>query len=425
MMKLIRNLFLIFGKTALKDRSSAGKALKTGSSLPAMVAIACLAGLAAGCGTLNDELPTVGRSGATVNGTVSKGILFPGTVAIFAVQDGVKSPSPLKTVPTDQDGKFTADLGQFEGPVVIEASGQYTDEASNTTVTIDAATPLHAAIYEVGTQTNGKRCAVTPLTDLAFQMMSGSALTKENIEATNTRVSGLFKLGDIVWTEPVRPDAATLGSGGVSVDQQAYTIALATLSQMAKNANGGAPASFDQIRNVIGSFKNDLSASPQAGLESANMSAFAVALDKVTSTGLSGFNNASAVLQGVGGSEFKLTLSAGTAPAGVQFGGIQGAITLPAGCSVLTVGTTEKVADGLFSASGNAAGLLASARFTAATRVLKFAMLSTSGFSGGDFATLLVHVPSGISVTADDFALSETSAIDTAGNAINITISKK
>ena len=123
----------------------------------------------------------------------------------------------------------------------------------------------------------------------------------------------------------------------------------------------------------------------------------------------------------------KLTLSVETAPAGSLIGGIQGTITLPEGYSVLTTdatGTGETKA-GEFSASGSATSSLTSAAFTKTTRTVKYGLVNASGFTGGEFATLLVQVPAGTSVNAADFTLSENQVFDTAGKPMNLTITKK
>jgi hypothetical protein len=129
-------------------------------------------------------------------------------------------------------------------------------------------------------------------------------------------------------------------------------------------------------------------------------------------------------------SENKLTLSVETAPTGSLIGGIQGIITLPEGYSVLTTDATagqtvQATADGVFSASGNAASSIAAAAFTKATRTVKFGVVNSSGFSGGDFATLQVQVPAGATVNAADFTLSENQVFDTAGHNLNLSITKK
>jgi len=401
-----------------------------------LVVMSCMVGLMTGCGgggggggVVTVPAPGNGDGGANtiVNGTASKGIIYPGTVKIFAVEAGVKSSTPLNTVQTDQDGKFTADLGKYKGPIVIEAAGQYKDEATAKTVTIDAANPLHAAINDVSSATGEKKCAVTPLTDLAYSLIAGSSLTKENIEATNSRVADIFKLTDITGTEPVRPEAAVLSASSVTDEQRVYTIALATLSQMAKDAGGSAPATFDQVKGILGNFKDDMAASPGAGLAPANISAFTAALGTVTAptSSLGGFDDASSKLQNISRTEIKLTLSVGTAPAGTLIGGIQGTIALPPGTSIRTDGDSGELHGGVLDTSGNAKSSLVIAKYSASTRTLDFALVNASGFTGGDFATLQINIQTGVSATVSDFKLSGSKVIDTAGSTMNIAVTVK
>jgi hypothetical protein len=138
-----------------------------------------------------------------------------------------------------------------------------------------------------------------------------------------------------------------------------------------------------------------------------------------------GGGGSTAAVDTTAGSESKLTLSVETAPAGSLIGGIQGKITLPEGYSVRTEVTSEAVLSEVFSASGNAASSLASARFVKATRTVTFAVVNASGFSGGEFATLLVQPPSGASVNAADFTLSENLVVDTGSKTMNLAITKK
>jgi len=138
-----------------------------------------------------------------------------------------------------------------------------------------------------------------------------------------------------------------------------------------------------------------------------------------------GGGGSAAAVDTTAGSANKLTLSVETAPAGSQIGGIQGTITLPEGFSVLTKDTSEEVLSEAFSASGSAASSLTSAAFTKATRTVKFGLVNASGFSGGEFATLLVQVPAGASVNAANFTLSENQVFDTAGKPLNLAITKK
>ena len=51
---------------------------------------------------------------------------------------------------------------------------------------------------------------------------------------SNKLVDDLYKISDIVGTEPVRPDNASMANA--SQESQAYTLALASLSKMSSSS---------------------------------------------------------------------------------------------------------------------------------------------------------------------------------------------
>lgn len=400
--------------------------LRTVTQLLVLLATAVFLSIMPGCGG--------GGGGGTqpaatvVNGTASKGIIYPGTVKVYGVDaNGVKTGAPLATVSTDHDGKYTANLGQYAGPVIIEAYGEYSDEATGTKVTIPSDTPLRVAVDVVDNGTNNNRIvAVTPLTDLAHSLV-GTTYTKEAIAAANNRVAEVFKVVDIVTTEPVHANPAFMGT--VPVSQQAYTMSLATLSQMVHNASGGTPASISQIKSNLESFKNDLAASPNSGLSTASTNAFASALDHVATVKLPGFEDAKNTLANTGTAALKLTLTTGNVPAGVQLGALKGSMTLPAGVSMRARSTGE-VLTGLIKATGSAAtgSGLVMGNYLAATRQLTFSVVSPmTGFGNGDTLIFTLDVASGTTAKAADFSATITEAKDftTASTVTGVTATLK
>jgi hypothetical protein len=348
-----------------------------------------------------------------IYGTASKGILYPGSVSVYGVDSaGVRAASPLATVVTDSSGKFAADIGAYSGTLLIEATGSYTDEATGNTVTIGAARPMKAAVSGVNAATT-RRFAITPLTDLAVSL--AGTLTATNIDAANQRVSSLFKISDITAVEPVQPAAVAMAAA--TMDQQSYTLALASLSQMAKAANSS-PASFTQIVTILTAFKSDLDASATAGLGTGNKNAFATALGVVTSSTLSGFSAAAANLGAVGTRTLTLTLATSGVPVGTLVGGVQGTITLPAGTSLrLDPVVSGSVLASLFVLSGNAGQSLLSN--TVNGPAVTFGIINATGFASGDIATLVVDISSG-APTAADFALSGITVLDNSNNPVAI-----
>lgn len=118
------------------------------------------------------------------------------------------------------------------------------------------------------------------------------------------------------------------------------------------------------------------------------------------------------------GKTLTLTLATSGVQNGVFIGGIQGKITLPAGTTIrLDPTQTGSVLPGLFTLTGNAATSQLNVN-TFVAPVFAFGILNTNGFTGGDFATLVVDVLSGAPAVAD-FTISNPSVIDTSSNTIN------
>ena len=334
----------------------------------------------------------------TIAGTASKGVVYPGVVTVYALDPatGAKVSPALSTTATDVNGRFSTDIGVYSGPVLVTVSGTYTDEASSTQVVIDADRPMRAIIADAGPAP--KRYAVTPLTDLAATLaLANVPVTPENIVAANARISELFKISDILTTEPVA-NAALMGSA--TIDQQAYTLALATLSQMAGNnrASGEFPA-FSQIDALLTGFGNDLKQSPASVLSTTNASSFANALATVTQPGapLSGFPSATAVLGSAGAKTFKVVLSAGQTTD--RIGAIKGDVILPADTTMRT-DANGQVLNSLIALTGTSHYIIAT--YSASNRQLHFEFFAPDDtFTGGDFATFLVDATSGTPTSAD------------------------
>jgi len=189
-----------------------------------------------------------------------------------------------------------------------------------------------------------------------------------------------------------------MNASGVTVAQQAYTLALATISQMAKDASAnGSPSSpsFDQIMSLLTSFKQDIE-SPDGCLGSSNITAFTKALATVESEPeLSGFSDAWYKLANVGTISVKLTLGVTNVPAGTKLGSLKVTLTLPTGVSIRT-DSNGQVVPGLITAAGTA--LVTG--YQAASNSLVISLVNTAGFGVGDCATITFDVANGVTLTA-------------------------
>lgn len=199
---------------------------------------------ACGGGGGSTDAGGTGSTGSTatgVSGIASKGPINGGTVTVYALNDNGTKGNFLGTDTTGADGSYNIDIGTYNGNVLVEVTGgTYTDEATGTD---KANTTLRAALTGA---TGNVTMAITPLTELAVKK-AGSALTKSAIEEANSIVTVLAGGIDIVGTIP--SDASK--AAGTSVDDTAYSLILAAISQMSADQN-------KTVEEVIDAIKTDL-----------------------------------------------------------------------------------------------------------------------------------------------------------------------
>lgn len=191
-----------------------------------IITVALLALLAAcGGGGGGDTSPKT----TTVSGVATKGVFKKGgTVAVYPVNAaGVKGAVPLAVGNvTDDNGTYSVNIGDYSGPIIVEAYGAYADEATGADLIVPASAPLRAALDFVTTGIAIKM-PVTPLTDLAYRQ--AGPLTPANIRAANDNISYLMRM-DIINTMPVATTADAFASATQS--QKDYSLILAAVSQI-------------------------------------------------------------------------------------------------------------------------------------------------------------------------------------------------
>jgi len=201
------------------------------------------------CGGGGGSTTTASNSNSTVlDGIASKGPIANGTVSVYAVENGQKG-KLLMTTTTGQDGSFTANLGSYSGPMMVEVTGgAYKDEATGNTVQMGSMMLRTALNSASGTVT----VAVTPITEMAVQSM-GTTMTSDAISAANSMMASKFSMTDIVHTKP--HDVSTTAEAGKD-NETYYGLMLAAMSQMSSKDNTSIPT----IMSTIASTVNDTSA---------------------------------------------------------------------------------------------------------------------------------------------------------------------
>lgn len=320
----------------------------------------------------------------TVSGIASKGLIINGVVKIYSVTGGAKGALLAQTT-TDDNGVYTADISPYTGPILVEASGSYQDEATGSIKTIPADSPLHAALPLAQGTVN---LPVTALTELAVIKMGGD-LTPTAINAANTLISDLFKF-DIVATLPVSPTAAALTSATQA--EKDYTLALATVSQMASTSTGSSDS--DKLNNALATMGLGISST---GMNTETVTAIQNALTDFVSnpnniTGVSDTTTTSLVNVGTLSKSYKLNLQGTFSPNSVT--GLQFSLSLPVGVTLNANSSTSAVLSSSLALSGAApSGSLLAAKYTPGS--LTVAIITTDGLSAGEVITLTCNIPAG------------------------------
>ncbi|MBT0662854.1 hypothetical protein KI809_00945 [Geobacter pelophilus] len=200
-----------------------------------------------------------------ISGTVAKGGFTSGVVKSYFVSGATKG-TLYKSAPLSTSGSYTLNMEGTSGIVLLEASGTYIDESTNTQRTISDTAPLRAVLY-LGGPSGTLNVAITPLTELAVlnaysrSTLSPPALSQATVEAANTLVSDIFTF-DIQATQPVAPSAVALF--GATTAQKRYTMVLTGISTLAPT-----PA---QVAALLNTYSANLSVPPNR-ISGANITA--------------------------------------------------------------------------------------------------------------------------------------------------------
>jgi hypothetical protein len=348
-----------------------------------------------------------------ITGMASKGPID-GTAAIYAISaDGSKGALLMGNVPVVK-GSYSANIGKYAMPVLIEVTGTYTDEATGTTIVLGS--PLRAAIANAsGTIT----AAVTPLTELAVQ--KAGTLTASSIDTSNKLISGIFKVDNIITTQPVDPATAI---SAASANQKDYTLALAAISQLSLT-RGGEPLTTT-LASVAGSISsNGMNSQTVTNFQKAVTDFIASAknftgINDIAATGLNNINGNSTA-------SYTLALQGSFAVNAIK--GIQLEVVIPPGLTLRSDATNGATLSGVVAASPATTAAAASllSWYNTSDGVLHLGMTTSKGIGVGDLATITCDVvPGWTKPAASAFTVRNIKAVDGTTATINgITVSVK
>jgi len=195
-------------------------------SLAKIIAIMAVSALLFACGGGGSSAP----QGTVVNGVARAGIFTKGKV-VFEGYSGASKNKQYEIAFSNfssPTGAFQCNIGSYSGPLRLDVTGTYTDEATGKSVTVTPDNPLKATIPQSAVS-NGVTVPVTPLTDIAADKAIAAGISNASITQNNQGVAQLFGLTDVTTTIPAVPTVANLSSATASAEN-AYAVALIKLS---------------------------------------------------------------------------------------------------------------------------------------------------------------------------------------------------
>ncbi|MFZ4859605.1 MAG: hypothetical protein ACOYL3_24800 [Desulfuromonadaceae bacterium] len=337
--------------------------------------------------------PVVVGQTTKVNGVASKSPITGGTVTAYKIVNNAEG-ELIDTTTTTAGGSYSLNLGTYTGPVLFKITGgTYTDEATgNPNMTIPESAPLHAIVSNASGVVS---VAITPLTELAYQLAK-AALTTSAIESANKQVANIFKVYDIIKTQPVNPDESSLAALPIAAqgqDQRDYTLFLATFSQLALDQGATVAETVSYLKNNISS---TITTSAATEIQTA-ASSFFNSTNRNNKTGVTDPTTTN-IVKIVGKQVVVKLATAGTIPSGNSIKGMQFEVNLPTGVSV------KSNANGVYPDSLSLSGVALSAtdkyilgNVTGSKVVIN---VTSGGFATGEFATLLCDVADNVTTPA-------------------------
>jgi len=339
-----------------------------------------------------------------VSGVASKGIIRGGSIKVYALNaDGSKG-ALLKETTSDANGAYSANLGQYHGAVLVEASGSYTDEATGAANAVPATAPLRAALDNVS---GAVSAAVTPLTELAVQLgedLTTGRLRVADLAINNALVTSAFRV-DILKTMPA--DALTASTTTTEL-QKEHALVLAAFAQLMLSQG-------KDLHAVVAEIKDSIGADGKIGIQVAAQFQAALASFAQSSANKTGINDISTTtLINIGGTSRTLTVSvAGTAS---LIGGIEIDVVLPPGVTVKAASDGSVSGAGLQALGGALGNALLADHYTPATASargrVRVGFISAAGFAAGGLFTLQCDIAPDAAPQSADFVLTLLDAFD-------------
>jgi hypothetical protein len=226
-------------------------------SIPTVLALtlalaACGGG---GGGGAPSTIPSPPATSGTVSGVAAKGLLLNAIVTFYPITNGATSTTAITSTRTDTTtGAFSITLpsaGPILATLTVDANTQMLDEISGKTIAAPPGLVLHALIDGV---TNLQPIALTPVTEMAYDIAQASSggLTTTNIDAANNAVSTAFLGGaPALYTQPINLKNFVTASAAEQAQAKLLTAFAVAANEGSATGVAGATCNTTYAANLV------------------------------------------------------------------------------------------------------------------------------------------------------------------------------
>ena len=167
----------------------------------------------------------------------------------------------IGTATTAEDGSWSVDSGTFAGDFLVTISGGYYDEASGGRVTLDSSASLHAPIQDVQTAEKRRTVAVTPLSEVIWQLGLARLAAGQDLDYPAAIERARALVAAHVQFDPLSAPIAKLDTATGLGEPAFHALVLAGLSELAATASAdlGVTAQAVNTRVLLNQLVRDAS----------------------------------------------------------------------------------------------------------------------------------------------------------------------
>jgi hypothetical protein len=177
--------------------------------------------------TTTPTTPTAPTSSTTLSGVAMAGPIQGRVCAYPLSATGSIGSDSLACADTNSTGGYSLTWSSYAGNVILQATGNYLDEASGQRITLDASNPLRSTADCSSATCNA---AITPLTEAALR--TAATLTSSDLAAAYLKIAQAYGINATTANDAIAQLVSRLpAQTGSDTNARAYADLLAVVSQ--------------------------------------------------------------------------------------------------------------------------------------------------------------------------------------------------